>query len=454
MRAALSNQMQGFSGPAGGRRSVEGDSVKRTFAERESGFCSGNRGGRPRAACLAVLGLVVLLGGGCATVYPPPRPVQAASPEDFLERSKRLAQLEGERNAVLNYMRLGTVALGMGQYEESARAFDEAVRRILTIYANTPDAAKARKIWYQESVKAFRGEPYERAMALFFRGLLYYREGDYDNARACFRSAEFQDAIAEEDQNRCDFVVMDWLEALCDVRLGQADMAADALKHAREVRPDLPDIDPNSNVLVVLLTGAAPVKTLAGRHGERLVLSAQPNPVRGVSVWVDGAPFGGGWMRDSVSYQATTRGGRGVDFIQDRKARYKTAGQTVATVGEAAGTGLLAYGVGKKNRDLEAAGAGVLAAGLLADIAASRIQAQADIRAWDTLPDAILVAVGRVTPGSHVMEVSYTDAEGRTLFDEPQQLRFEVPADGNKNAEVIGWSNPPQFRYVPLRAER
>jgi hypothetical protein len=30
----------------------------------------------------------------------------------------------------------------------------------------------------------FIGEPYERAMAYYYRGLLYWRDGEIDNARA------------------------------------------------------------------------------------------------------------------------------------------------------------------------------------------------------------------------------------------------------------------------------
>jgi tetratricopeptide (TPR) repeat protein len=377
--------------------------------------------------------------------------VQASSPEDFLERSRQLVALEGERNAVLNYMRLGTVALGMGQCDEAARAFDEATRRILTVYANTPDAAKARKLWYEESTKAFKGEPYERAMALFFRGLLYYREADYENARACFRSAEFQDALAEEDQNRADFVVMDWLEALCDARLGEADSADDVLKHAKEIRADLPGVDPASNVLVAIFLGAAPIKSAVGAQGERLAISAAPAGITGATVRADGEPFRPAWLQNSVSYQATTRGGRGIDYILGRKAHFKTAGEVVGTVAEAAGAGLLAYGLSDSDhRNAAVAGGGLLVAGIATNFIASRIRAQADTRAWDTLPDAIVAGTGRFAPGPHVLEITYKAEGDEALPSRPQRVEFTVPPAPARNTVVFAWSNPPQYRFVQV----
>ena len=60
------------------------------------------------------------------------------------------------------------------------------------------EAAKARRLFRNESDKPFVGEPYERAMAYFYRGIIYWRDGEMDNARACFRSAEFEDSDAEK----------------------------------------------------------------------------------------------------------------------------------------------------------------------------------------------------------------------------------------------------------------
>ena len=84
---------------------------------------------------------------------------------------------DGEWGAVLNYNRLGVAALDAGLYDVAERAFDQSLARIEAIYADNPGAKKARSVWTAEGSKDFKGEPYERAMAYYYRGLLFLREG-------------------------------------------------------------------------------------------------------------------------------------------------------------------------------------------------------------------------------------------------------------------------------------
>ena len=43
-----------------------------------------------------------------------------------------------------------------------------------------------------EKIKIWKGEPFERAMANFYLGLIYYMRHDYDNARGAFENALFK----------------------------------------------------------------------------------------------------------------------------------------------------------------------------------------------------------------------------------------------------------------------
>ena len=43
-----------------------------------------------------------------------------------------------------------------------------------------------------EKIHIWKGEPFERAMANFYLGLIYYMRGDYDNARGAFENALFK----------------------------------------------------------------------------------------------------------------------------------------------------------------------------------------------------------------------------------------------------------------------
>ena len=81
-------------------------------------------------------------------------------------------------------------------------------------------AKKARGTFHRESEKVFRGEPYERVMAYFYRGMIYWMEGELDNARACYRSGQLEDADTENKQYASDYVLLDYLDGYITTRLG------------------------------------------------------------------------------------------------------------------------------------------------------------------------------------------------------------------------------------------
>jgi cell wall-associated NlpC family hydrolase len=71
--------------------------------------------------------------------------------------------IEGERNATLNFQRIGMAALSIGDINSAEKAFEGAVTRIEMIYADNPEAQKAKSLWTAEKIKDFKGEPYQRA---------------------------------------------------------------------------------------------------------------------------------------------------------------------------------------------------------------------------------------------------------------------------------------------------
>src|SRR5688572_17753250 len=140
--------------------------------------------------------------------------------------------IEGERNATLNFQRIGMAALAAGDIELAEKAFDAAVTRIDLIYADNPEAQKAKSLWTAEKIKDYKGEPYERAMAHFYRGLVYAARGDFQNARALFKQADYQDTVAEAEQYAGDFGLMPYMAGWASYCDGNSGMARDFLQQA------------------------------------------------------------------------------------------------------------------------------------------------------------------------------------------------------------------------------
>ena len=87
--------------------------------------------------------------------------------------------LEGKRNQVLNGMQIGLAAMELKEFDLAHRIFEDVVGQIELVYAETESAANARSLWFEEGAKDFKGEPYERAMAYYYLGLLDMWKGDY-----------------------------------------------------------------------------------------------------------------------------------------------------------------------------------------------------------------------------------------------------------------------------------
>jgi tetratricopeptide (TPR) repeat protein len=233
----------------------------------------------------------------------------------------------GERNAVLNEDHLGLAALETGHFDIAEQAFDYAIARIDAVYADNPQAEKARSLLHQENVKDFKGEAYERAMTFYYRGLLYLRRGEYDNARASFLGASRQDMYSENQIYNEDFGLMDYLAGWASLCMGDQVSAKDHLHRAAQVTPTLAPLTENHDkFLFIMETGHAPNKILSGKYQEILGYTDDP-----VNQYIDVRVFHGDMEADKpvlagdLYYQATTRGGRVVDKINAGKAEFRSS---------------------------------------------------------------------------------------------------------------------------------
>lgn len=187
-----------------------------------------------------------------------------ADKPDELRNHFYISLTQGQRNKVLNDMRLGIATMAMGRFDLAEQLFDDALLNIEAVYANNDQAKQARQIFVKEQTKDFKGEPYERVMAYFYRGLLYMRAGDYENARASFKGGMLQDAFADEEQYRADFALMPYLQAWAAKCSGNFSASDEDLNEFRALRPNAGTINKNDNVLVLVEAGSAPQKYSAG----------------------------------------------------------------------------------------------------------------------------------------------------------------------------------------------
>ena len=56
--------------------------------------------------------------------------------------------------------------MSLEQYELAKLSFDDAIARIESIHSNDANAKEAQSKFSEESIKDFKGDPYERAMIL------------------------------------------------------------------------------------------------------------------------------------------------------------------------------------------------------------------------------------------------------------------------------------------------
>ncbi|WP_051237381.1 hypothetical protein [Ottowia thiooxydans] len=301
--------------------------------------------------------------------------------------------IEGERNATLNYERIGLAALAAGRLDEAEKAFEAATFRIDQIYADNAEAQKAKSLWTAEKIKDYKGEPYERAMAYYYRGLVYVARGDFQNARAMFKQADYQDTVAESEQYAGDFGLMPYMAGWASHCDGNANLAQDFLQMAVKGDASYASMRVDQPVLVLFETGRAPFKYGAGKHGEALKWQpheGSPQAVKSICAAGGGECLPGSPVQGAdLGFQATTRGGRPIDAVLDGKAAFKDGAQSTANVAGAVGAAAMDIGLASGNNN--AAGLGLLGlfAGLVAQGVAASTQTQADIREWEQLPATV-----------------------------------------------------------------
>ena len=351
---------------------------------------------------------------GCAT--PPPGQSWQHTGDPIVD-GKAAIEFGPKRDRVLWEYRTAAAAMRRGEFVEAKRLLDDALVTLGGIYGPDKDAKRARSYFSPEAKKTFIGEPYERVMAYYYRGILYWIDGEPDNARACFRSAQIMDSDTENKTYSSDYALLDYLDGLATAQLGGD--GSDALKRAEaEFRMSQPpEFDPKANVLFFVEFGNGPTKYATGQYGEQLRFLPGSSMVRSVRIKVDNQTLRAE-PDDDLTFQATTRGGRVMDHVLANKAVFKSATDAAGNAAIISGA-ILASRQGRHSAADEV-GVGLLAAGVISKIFSAATTPAADTRAWDNLPQYLSFASTRLAPGQHNVTVEFLDASGGPM---PQLTR-------------------------------
>jgi tetratricopeptide (TPR) repeat protein len=384
-----------------------------------------------RAGILFALGFALGL-AGCVTE---PRPTYRLS-GDPLADGEHFIDFGPQRDKVLWQYRTGLAAMRRGEFDTAKRHLDAAIARISNIYGQDKDAKKSRSYFEAEAKKTFIGEPYERVMAWYYRGILYWMDGEPDNARACFRSGQLADSDAENKTYASDFVLLDYLDGYATLKLGGDGTAAvqRAESVAKQWKP--PTFSTKANLLVFVDYGAGPEKYATGQHGEQLRFRPRHSGAHNAVVRLNQAT-GRAVPYDDLFFQAITRGGRVMDHVLANKAVFKSA---TDTAGNAA---LISGAILASQHDTEVAGLAIMGAGLVSKIFSSAANAEADTRTWDNLPQFLSFVAFEAPPGQHTLTVDFLDEAGRLLGGQTKTVHVTVTAGRDKVIYVSDKSQTP-----------
>ena len=342
-----------------------------------------------------------------------------AALEYFRERRQR-----PHVDYALQSLRLASSAMAAGDWAAAQAALEDATRIMDSYHTNT---GLQRWVAYttDETVKVFKGEPYERAMAHYYLGLLYYAKGDYANAGAALRNALFKLKVYDEehdiesdDSAESEFAIAWYLLARCRQRLNDPGNAARCFGYAAEpLGPAYKwaagrELNRKANVVVVVETGRGPYKTPYGPNA----CIAHLNPIFASTpllpeVWVDGKRVRDPAMLVNLRHISAKRKWQTLDTVRYVKG-ILSSGAAVARI--------------QRMGALPTAVASLLDRALLPGV-------RYDIRYWELLPNTLFVLPLELEPGDHALRIIYRDTRGSEHpWHRQEWQRVAVPAEGER----------------------
>jgi hypothetical protein len=158
---------------------------------------------------LLALGLVVG-GGGCAPKNPSAVGTYLNGNRDQAVADTRTYVRKDKQARALQLCRLASMLWATGD----AKGADQALVQAVQIMQDFAPDGEFRAMVGQESLKQWKGEPYEKMMAFLTLGALRLASGDDGNALAMFKSAALADSGTAQERYRGDFIAAYALQSL------------------------------------------------------------------------------------------------------------------------------------------------------------------------------------------------------------------------------------------------
>ncbi len=313
----------------------------------------------------------------------------------------------------LNNCRYGSCALADGNLKHAEQAFLTAYRIMNSVNTNTGSRVLGAVVFY-DGLKVWKGQPFERAMAFYYLGLIFLIKGEYENARASFQNSLFRlrkysrpnsslppaERFARADSN---FTLGYFCLGLCNLKLGHPNLARASFQRAKSLNPSLASVitrmyQPQTNGIIFVDYGRGPIRRPAGMYGQQTVFTPTP--------WQAGPPPPLIMWDNNRQIRGVSQGAMVNTLALAQEKRWLTI-DTIRQAKAIVGTGLMAGGLaastyGAYHHDETLALAGLGASLLGATIAAS---SQADARYWQMLPRTVYAAPIHLTRGQNVIRV-------------------------------------------------
>jgi hypothetical protein len=354
---------------------------------------------------------------------------------ELVQDSEGIATIR-ENDKALAYMQGGLAALRRGNDEEAEIYFDKAAGIAGGIVAKDFRAALARSYFFTEETKHYLGEPHERALCFYYRGLLFWKKQEYDNARACFRSAALLSTAGETNQS--GFVLFDYLDGYGSFLLRQDPSDKLALAQESAKQRSLPPFK-DANLYVFIEVGEGIQKVALGEHKQSLGYQRPKCDVRSIRLTADGHTENIQFW-DDIGALAGQSGRAVMDQVLANKALFKEEQSQRADVLLRGGsiTKTSWWGTSTISGDLP---------GEIARAFDTFTRPEADTRTWLNLPQFLCFTSQKLPPGSHSIRIEYLDPAGAVIQPLTQELSFDLP----EKEPVTLFTYTPGVRGSPSR---